>query len=69
MVKKKWYGTIGDCDGCKTDLNDGHFFFDAKTTFGSWGLLCESCFKKYGVGLGSGLGQKYDTVSMEKVNG
>lgn len=32
--------------------------YDAKTVHGPWAYLCESCFKKVGVGLGLGKGQK-----------
>lgn len=32
--------------------------YDAKSTLGPWGYMCESCFAKHGVGLGVGLGQR-----------
>jgi hypothetical protein len=33
--------------------------YDAKTTFGPWGFLCQECFDRYGTGkLGTGLGQR-----------
>jgi hypothetical protein len=32
--------------------------YDAKTTLGPWANLCETCFQRYGVGLGLGKGQE-----------
>ena len=32
--------------------------FDAKTTSGPWAYMCDECFRKYGIGLGVGLGQQ-----------
>ena len=32
--------------------------YDAKTRMGPWAYLCERCFKKDGVGLGLGKGQR-----------
>ena len=32
--------------------------YDGKTTFGPWAYMCEACFVKFGVGLGTGKGQR-----------
>ena len=32
--------------------------YDARTTLGPWAYLCEAHFQEYGVGLGTGNGQK-----------
>lgn len=32
--------------------------YDAKTIWGPWANMCESCFKQFGVGLGTGKGQR-----------
>jgi hypothetical protein len=32
---------------------------DGKTKNGPWANMCETCFKKHGVGLGTGKGQRY----------
>jgi hypothetical protein len=48
------------CDGCDDTITD--VFYDAKTSMGPWGLLCDRCFT-HGPGLGklgTGLGQKYE---------
>jgi ribosomal protein L37AE/L43A len=34
--------------------------YDARTKMGSWAFLCQSCFDKYGVGIGLGKGQKLE---------
>jgi len=45
------------CDVCKATLCED--FMDAKTTHGPWANLCPACFRKIGVGLGTGRGQHY----------
>ena len=32
--------------------------YDAKTHMGPWAYLCEKCFKRHGIGLGLGKGQR-----------
>jgi len=46
-----------DCDVCCSPIGDD--FMDAKTTHGPWANLCPACFRKIGVGLGTGRGQHY----------
>lgn len=41
------------CDFCPKEAA-----YDARTKMGPWAYMCEECFKKYGVGLGVGRGQK-----------
>lgn len=75
--KKKWISGGGppECDIClnfhykTTDLTKEEFFVDGKTQMGPWALMCPRCFKLYGVGLGTGRGQKYDSKTLEKVEG
>lgn len=33
-------------------------FADGATKMGPWAYMCESCFAQYGLGLGTGVGQK-----------
>jgi hypothetical protein len=42
------------CDVCNTVPAA----YDAKTAGGPWGYLCEGCFARHGVGLGTGRGQR-----------
>lgn len=63
----KWLSEVGKCDICKSEM--GEFFYDFATVMGPWALGCEACFRKYGRGLGTGLGQKYNTETREKVDG
>ncbi len=46
------------CDLC--DHTDGPIYaeYDAKLQFGGWASVCEAHFKRYGVGLGTGRGQR-----------
>lgn len=67
---KRWNGTWpAKCDICKRPLNEKPFFFDGATGGGPWALMCPSCHAFYGVGLGTGRGQKYDSKTREKVAG
>lgn len=52
-----------NCDICGDDFKGT--MYDAKTTHGPWGNLCTDCFKKHGVGLGTGRGQKYQQLNEE----
>ena len=64
----KWIGKVGECNICQGSISD--WFVDGKTNItGQWALMCPSCFEKYGVGLGTGRGQKYDYETREKVEG
>lgn len=57
MAKKKlWFGTT-ECDVCGKEIKKT--LYDAKTVYGPWATMCESCFRKIGVGMALGLGQKY----------
>ena len=37
----------------------GDVLYDAKLTYGPWAVLCQHCMTLYGIGTGTGLGQKY----------
>ena len=63
---------IGDthCQVCHKRTEDDPYFYDAKTILqGRWATLCQTCFDNIGIGLGTGLGQKYDSKTKEKVEG
>lgn len=64
----KWLSPVGSCNICKQEITS-ETFVDGKTVFGPWALMCESCHKKAGIGLGTGLGQRYNTKTKEKVGG
>ena len=65
---KQWMSPIPtECDICYAKIGD--IFYDAKTIYGPWGCLCEKCFKLHGVGLGIGLGQKYDAKTKLVIKG
>lgn len=57
----KWLSNFDKCDICSSPIKgDVAFFVDGKTNIGPWALMCPACFKKHGVGIGYGVGQKYD---------
>lgn len=60
----KWMGR-GKCDVCKRECGD--VLYDGKTIIGVWGVMCSECFRTYGVGLGTGRGQRYERVNGEYV--
>jgi hypothetical protein len=69
---KKWVGSKPDtCDICKKKIEN--YFIDGRIDLGvrgsGWALVCMKCWKKFGVRLGTGWGQKYSMETMEKVEG
>ena len=52
-----------NCDMCcKNGMDLVPAKYDAKTKIGPWAYMCEACFKKWGMGLGLGKGQKLKKV-------
>ena len=69
-----WLGEPGYCDACHSDLTKEEFFYDAKTKSqspprGRWGKFCPRCFNEWCLGTGTGLGQKFRTLDLKKVEG
>lgn len=51
--------TIPNCDICRERSNKTTpAEFDGKTIFGPWANMCRDDFMQYGVGLGTGRGQR-----------
>lgn len=59
------------CQLCEVDIEN--IFIDGRTQRGPWAIMCESCHASWGVGLGTGKGQKYvycpDTNRYQKIAG
>ena len=70
-MKKKWFGTWpANCDVCGNNLSTYPYFCDARSNDGRWGLFCPQCHEDYCNGrLGTGSGQKYDSKTLEKLEG
>lgn len=68
---KKWRGSWpAKCDGCEIDLKTVLYFYDAPDREGHWGLWCPDChLLDCGTQLGPGLGQEYDSKTLEKIEG
>lgn len=49
---------LPNCDFHWADEMAVPAMYDAKTKQGPWANLCQECYDKWGVGLGTGLGQK-----------
>lgn len=47
------------CDLCSMRFHKGDKIIDGKTKMGSWATMCINCLLTYGVGLGTGKGQKF----------
>lgn len=53
--------SIPDCDLWEIKpSHDKHVpaAYDGKTNMGPWAYMCEDCFQRFGVGLGTGKGQR-----------
>ena len=59
------------CDLCKGSLTFGDSFTDASVPRlgGSWAWLCEVCAVMERVRYGTGLGQRYDSETKNKIEG
>jgi len=59
-----------DCQICYQPLRSGLSFFDCKTVLGPWAWMCQACFDEgQGCGLGTGVGQEYDSKTDVKIRG
>ena len=59
--RKRWFGSKPvACDTCNNKLADAPWFVDGATSRG-WALMCPRCHANYGIGLGTGRGQKYSS--------
>ena len=66
-MKKKWLGKK-ECDFCGTA--ESEFFVDGATQSSSWAFMCSDCWLEHGTGkLGTGYGQQYHGVTLEKTAG
>lgn len=50
------------CDLCTKVAPVGAEVVDGKTRMGPWANMCEDCFSLYGIGLGTGRGQRYRVI-------
>lgn len=65
---KKWMGSKPEtCNLCSRPLQQQ--FIDGRTAYGYWAIMCVHCHRIVGCGLGTGNGQRYDLVTLEKVDG
>ena len=55
-MEKIWYG-FTKCDICGNECVD--ILYDAKTNLRCWATMCKKCYIKHGLGVGTGVGQKY----------
>ena len=67
-LKTKWHGSE-ECDFCQCDVTTKPYFVDGTTRQGPWACMCPDCFTLHGRGLGTGVGQKYNGRTMEKMEG
>ena len=58
-MARYWMGSeIEKCDVCKAKIRNA--FVDGKMEGGPWAIMCASCHRIYGVGLGTGRGQRFE---------
>lgn len=55
--RKTYVGAPATCQICNGSFDA--VMYDARTQFGRWANLCTGCYKRFGCGLGTGLGQRY----------
>ena len=54
---KIWYGDVKNIDDYGRAIDN--VFIDGRTKHGPWAIMNPTSFEMYGVGLGTGRGQKY----------
>jgi len=58
---KTWLSDYSKCDICGGPIKGKvEYFVDGQTKMGPWALMCPTCFKRHGVAIKVGYGQKYD---------
>ena len=58
------------CQLCQVDLRQFDTFYDGRVRGEtSWVWMCRECWRDYGAGLGTGIGQEYDSKTDEKLRG
>lgn len=66
--KKRWLSDFSKCDICHGEIRGKvSYFVDGATIYGPFALMCPTCHEKFGRGLGTGKGQKYDGTTGEKL--
>jgi hypothetical protein len=65
----KWNGTKPtQCNACQGEL--GSIFYDCSVPqMHAWAIVCHACFRAHKCALGTGMGQKYNTKTLEKLAG
>lgn len=62
MSEQVKVAVLPDCDLCKyveaLAPLPHKAVYDGKTVHGPWGNMCEAAFQKWGIGLGTGRGQR-----------
>ena len=56
-----WAGKIGETDDFGELITDT--FIDGKTTIGPWAIMTPASWLRYGVGCGTGKGQRYEKTA------
>lgn len=70
LEEMKWMGPMPEkCDLCSLKLKSQKYWVDGRTRMGPWANMCPRCFEQYGIGVGQGSGQKYDTKTGKKMAG
>jgi len=67
-LERGWGGEeVAVCDFCKKTIKT--IFYDSKTIYGLWAIICHACYLEYGTGLGLGRGQAYDKQTLKRLGG
>jgi hypothetical protein len=65
----KAHASTDKCEFCKGDLKRNAVYYDGATNSGHWTWMCRDCWEFNGVGLGTGMGQEYDSETNNKLRG
>ena len=69
MFQVKDYPSTTKCDLCENALRQFDTFYDGNTVYKRWAWICKECWQYYGMGIGTGLGQEFDSKTGKKLRG
>ena len=60
--RQQWYGDT-ECDICHREIHNNLYDAQRRDINSEWATMCENCFKRFGIAVRWGIGQKYKQES------
>lgn len=69
VIVKACVDKDAECNICHESLFQFATFYDGATSMGPWAWMCLKCWQYNGRGIGTGVGQEYNSKTLEKIRG